>query len=162
MEPAPNDQLVLIWLLDYLRSQTKTTGVVVRHVDAPLGEAGPARLAEWKFAGVEITDDHIEIASLAWQAYQAPTPQPWFNLLTNDLSILPQLSRCVVEMLEELPGCATGLGASELRMLELISAGYVHPFDLFPHYRPRFQRWWGGTGLTNDRLWRWSTAVVAP
>ena len=43
-------------------------------------------------------------------------------------------------MLEELPGRATGLGASEMRILELISAGYVHPFDVFPHYRERFQR----------------------
>ena len=43
-------------------------------------------------------------------------------------------------MLEELPGRATGLGASELRILELISAGYVHPFEVFPHYKQRFQR----------------------
>jgi hypothetical protein len=62
------------------------------------------------------------------------------DLLTRDLSILPQLRRSVVEMLEELPGRATGLGASELRILELISAGYDHPFDVFPHFKQRFQR----------------------
>jgi hypothetical protein len=142
----------------------------------------------------------------------------------------------VLEMLDELPGRATGLAASELRILELISAGYVHPFELFPHNRQRFQRrvfgyweaglllerlarapmpaisglaewpftvemhndrerharyqqsqlslttlgtailagsedfsrhnpidrWWGGTYLTNERLWRWNHALVAP
>jgi hypothetical protein len=205
-------------------------------VDASLGSAGPARLAKSKFMGVAITDDHLEIASLAWQAFRAPTPHAWFDLLGRDLSILPQLRRCVLEMLEELPGRATGLGASELRMLELISAGYVHPFDMFPHFKQRFQRrvfgyweagalldglalapvpavsglaewpftlemhdereryerykesrlsltalgkailagtedfsrhnpidrWWGGTRLTNDRLWRWDPVLLVP
>ena len=149
---------------------------------------------------------------------------------------MPQLRRCVLEMLEELPGRKTGLGASEMRILELISAGYAHPFDVFPHFRQRFQcrvfgywevgfmleglalapapavsglaewpftvethnmrsrherykasrlsltplgkaivrqaedfsrhnpidRWWGGTKLTNDRLWRWDPILIAP
>ncbi len=237
METKPNDQLVLIWLLDYLHAHPKAvTNLILRYVDASLGEAAPEQLAKWKFAGVEITHDHLEIAHLAWQAYRASTPQSWFNLLTRDLSILPQLRRCVVEMLEELPGRATGLGASEMRILELISAGYGHPFDVFPHYRQRFQRrvfgyweagtlleglalapvpaisglaewpfriemhesreryerykasslsltalgkailiqaedfsrhnpidrWWGGTRLTNDHLWRWDPVLIAP
>lgn len=180
--------------------------------------------------------DHLEIASQAWQAYRAPTPQAWFSLLKTDLSILPQLRRTVLELLDELPGRTTGLGASELRILELISAGYAHPFDVFPHYRDRFQRrvfgyweagalleglalaptpavsglaewpftpemhdlrnryerykasrlsltalgrailaqaddfslhnpihrWWDGTELTNDRLWRWGPVLIAP
>ena len=53
---------------------------------------------------------------------------------------MPQLRRCVVELLEELPGRTTGLGRSQLRILELISAGYWHPFDVFPHHKQRFQR----------------------
>jgi hypothetical protein len=141
METAPNDQLVLIWLLDYLHSNAKEAGnLFLRHVDAPIGGAEPEQLAKWRFPVAAITDGHFEIASLAWQAYRAPTPQACFNLLTKDLSILPQLRRCFVELLEELPGRATGLGASEMRILELISADYAHPFDVFPHYRQRFQR----------------------
>ena len=144
METAPNDQLVLIWLLDYLGPQAKASNIMLRHVDAPLGE--PARIAELKFSGVAINNHHLEIASLAWQAYRAPTPEAWFNLLSRDVSILPQLRRCVVEMLEELPGRATGLGASELRILELISAGYVHPFDVFPHHRRAFSAAYSAIG----------------
>jgi hypothetical protein len=236
MDTEPNAQLVLIWLLDYLGPRAKSLGIILRHVDASLGETEPARLAKSKFVGVAITDDHLEIASLAWQAFRAPTPHAWFDLLGRDLSILPHLRRCVLEMLEELPARATGLGASELRMLELISAGYVHPFDVFPHYRQRFQhrvfgyweagalleglglapmpavsglaewpftlemhnererlerykesrlsltplgnailsgtedfshhnpidRWWGGTRLSNDRLWRWDPVLLVP
>ncbi|MEH2554315.1 hypothetical protein V1286_001844 [Bradyrhizobium algeriense] len=236
METEPNAQLVLIWLLNYLGPQAKTLNIILRHLDASLGETEPARLAELRFPGVAINDHHIEIASLAWQAFRAPTPRAWFNLLSKDLSILPQLRRCVLEMLDELPGRATGLGASELRILELIAAGYVHPFEVFPHFKQRFQRrvfgyweagallerlalapvpavsglaewpftlemhdeheryerykesrlsltalgkailagnedfsqhnpidrWWGGTHLTNDRLWRWDPVLLVP
>src|SRR5258708_18131036 len=35
---------------------------------------------------------------------------------------------------------ATGLGATEMRMLELISAGNARPFDIFPGPRKRNQR----------------------
>jgi hypothetical protein len=138
----------------------------------------------------------------------------------------------VLELLEELPMDATGLGATEMRMLELISAGNAGPFDVFPGDKKRnkqrafgyrevgvlldglahcpqplvsgldegpftlemhddrnryeryqrsklkltalgeavlagvedfsrhnpIHRWWGGTELTNDRLWRWDPA----
>jgi hypothetical protein len=153
------------------------------------------------------------------------------------LIILPRLRQAVVELLEELPMRATGLGATEMRMLELISEGDIHPFELFPH-NPRqrrvfgywetgspldglahcpapavsgltegpftedmhndrsrhhqykesrlsltalgkailaqtddfsrhnpISRWWGGTKLTNDSLWRWDPAnrsLIAP
>jgi hypothetical protein len=236
MGTEPNAQLVLIWLLDHLGARAKDLGITLRHVDVALGGTEPARLAKVKFAGVAIDDRHLEIASLAWQAFLAPTPHAWFDLLAKDLSVLPQLRRCVLEMLEELPGRATGLGASEMRMLELIAAGYLHPFDLFPHHKERFQRrvfnywetgalleglarapapavsglaewpfslemhndderlrrykasrlsltplgrailagtedfsrhnpidrWWGGTHLTSDNLWRWNPTLVAP
>jgi len=236
MGTEPNAQLVLVWLLDHLGPRAKTLGLILRHVDASLGEIDPARVAERNFPGVAIDDRHLEIASLAWRAFRASTPHAWFDLLSKDLSILPQLGGCVLEMLEEVPGRATGLGASEMRILELIAAGYEHPFDVFPHYRERFQRrvfgyweagallealarapapavsglaewpftlemhnegsryarykesrlaltafgkavlaheedfsrhnpidrWWGGTHLTNDRLWRWDPVLLVP
>jgi hypothetical protein len=81
METEPNAQLVLIWLLNYLGQQAKTLRITLRHVEASLGETEPARLAEWKFPGVAISDHHLEIASLAWQAFRAPTPHAWFDLL---------------------------------------------------------------------------------
>jgi hypothetical protein len=236
METEPNAQLVLIWLLDYLGPQAKTLNIILRHVDVSLGETEPARFAGLKFPGAAIDDHHLEIAHLAWQAFRASTPHGWFDLLSRDISVLPQLRRCVWEMLEELPGRSNGLGASEQRLLELISAGYVHPFDVFPHHRQRFQRrvygyweagallerlalaptpavsgfaespftlamhddearyarykksvlrltefgkailaheedfsrhnpidrWWGGTHLTNNNMWRWSQMPIAP
>ena len=189
--------------------------------------------------GRQDRSDHLEAASMAWQAYRQPTPQHWFNLLDKDLSVLPQLRQTVLELLEELPMAATGLGATEMRMLELIAAGrptsvrprsretrhntrrvfgywevgrlldgLAHgpapvvagleegPFTIEMHHdrerlaryrRSRLSltplgqavlaetedfsrhnpihRWWGGTELTNDNLWRWdpaNRALIAP
>ncbi|UFZ04587.1 DUF1835 domain-containing protein [Bradyrhizobium ontarionense] len=158
MDTRPNDQLVLIWLLDYLCHHAEiATKIVLRHVDAPLFDGPAGQLAGRTIAGVELAREHLDLGHLAWQAFRSPTPQAWFDLLKQDLSTLPQLRRCVQEMLDELPGAATGLGASELRILELLSAGYQHPFDLLPHYRERFQRrvydyWEAGTLLDSLAL----------
>jgi hypothetical protein len=142
-------------------------------------------------------------------------------------------------LLEELPARVSGLGATEMRMLELLAEGHAHPYDLFPgHQKPNdrrtlgywavgelldglahcpapaiagldegpfddelhdaserhdryrnsrlsltdlgkailaqaedfsrrnpVHRWWGGTELTNDRLWRWDPkycTVITP
>jgi hypothetical protein len=47
-------------------------------------------------------------------------------------------------MLEELPTHGSGLGATEVRMLELVSAGDARPFDVFPgHEKPNERRVFG-------------------
>jgi hypothetical protein len=230
VDPDSNAQLTLIWLLDYLRHHAKAASkLTLVQADVCIGNYTPEELAKWRLPAVKILNDHLEAASRAWQAYRQPTPQDWFNLLGKDLGVLPQLRRSVLELLEELPTVGTGLGATEMRMLELISPGNVGPFDVFPgdkkpnkrrvfgywevgalldglarssapavsglddgpftmemhDDRNRFERykrsklkltalgeailartddfarhnpihrWWGGTELINDRLWRW-------
>jgi hypothetical protein len=151
------------------------------------------------------------------------------------LSALPLLKPALLDLLAELPSASTGLGASEMRMLEMIGRGYSLTNALFhleqirqtrifgewelgylldglafgptpavagldeelrtigrenlggrqkPYWRSRLSltefgkavvahkedfsrhnpidRWWGGTHLTNDRLWRWNPALVKP
>ncbi len=133
IDPEPNAQLILIWLLDYLRPHKGIAAKLrLAQADVAIGIHDPMELAEWRQPVEPILTAHLELAGAAWQAYRAPTPQVWFNLLGRDLNALPQLGDAVLGLLEELPGSATGLGATEMRMLELISAGYVRPFDLFP------------------------------
>jgi hypothetical protein len=240
VDPVPNAQLILIWLLDYFRSRGKVASKLsLVQADVIIASNPPEDIVKWRRPAVEVTDDHFDAACLAWQAYRASTPQDWFDLLSKDLSVLPQLRQSVLELLEELPFDTTGLGATEMLMLELISAGNVHPFDVFPGHRSRnerrvfgywevgslldgladcpapavsgldegpftdemhqdrnrharykrsklnltalgnavlaqtddfsrhnpIHRWWGGTELTNDRLWRWDPAkraLIAP
>lgn len=233
IDPDPGAQLTLIWLLGYLRRHEKIASrLTLVQAEIRIGEKSPKQLANCKPAAVEVANDHFEIADLAWQAYRAPTPQAWFDLLHRVLSILPQLRASVVELLEELPQRATGLGATEMRMLELIAEGDTAPLDVFPGHLKRnerrvfeywevgslldglarcpapavagldegpfneamhrdrlrrerymqsklkltalgeavlagtedfsrynpIHRWWGGTKLVNDRLWRWDPA----
>lgn len=242
IDPEPNAQLILIYLLDHFRRHAKfASTLTLFQADVVIAAQVPETLSEWRPPPVAVMNDHLETASMAWQAYRQPTPLAWFDLLNKDLSLLPQLRTCVVELLEELPGRVTGLGATEMRILEIISEGGAHPLDVFPghmkrnerrvfeywevgslldglargptpavggldegpftqelhHKRNRDQlkryqrsvlsltalgeailartedfsrhnpihRWWGGTELTNDRLWRWnpeSQTLIAP
>ncbi|MBI5318811.1 hypothetical protein [Bradyrhizobium sp.] len=238
-DPAPNTQLQLIWLLDHLRFHTSVTSRLRLVQSARIDNHRPEDWIAQRPRAVSIHADDLALAATAWAAWRAPTPVEWFNLLSQDLSPLPQLRNTIIALLEELPGRTTGLGATEMRMLELLASGYVHPYDLFPKYeRPNeritygfweagnlldglarsaqpavsgltegpfdgamhvsnerltryenstlaltdlgnailagaddfgrhnpIHRWWGGTELTNDCLWRWDSAnrrLVAP
>jgi hypothetical protein len=235
-DPEPDDQLQLISLLDFFGSHPETAAKLrLRIVDFDLimmGHEGPAA----KYVReVNITKAKLEMGSMSWQAYRAPTPEGCFDLLGKDLSALPLLRTALIDLLEELPLSATGLGATEMRLLELIATGYWHTNSLFhlrglrqrrvfneweigslleglahgprpavtglddelrtlrrDNYRGRdaaykrsrlsltkfgkavlahkedfsrhnpIDRWWGGTHLTNDRMWRWNPMLVAP
>jgi len=177
----------------------------------------------------------LQIASICWQAYRATTPEACFDLLRRDLSAFPLLRPALLDLLQELPWSVTGLGATEMRLLELIATGFMGTNMLFylrgfrqrgvfsdfeigslleglahgprpavagldnelrvlakENHRGRLEayrrsrlsltefgkailahkedfsrhnpidRWWGGTRLTNDRLWRWNPVLVAP
>jgi hypothetical protein len=240
MDPRPNDQLQLICLLHYLRTCpdiVSRLSLVQAHT--PIGDQMPDVLAKWKLPATKISQEHFELASRAWRAFGKATPQNWFKLLAADLSLLPRLRHAVSTLLEELPWRRTGLGATEMRMLDFISVsekktaqdlllydsrysgrvfGYWEqgalldglgrcrkpaisgikegPFTLELHDdRARHRRylkskltltplgyavlaqtddfarhnsisrWWGGTKLTNKRLWRWdqdNKVLIAP
>jgi hypothetical protein len=239
-DPVPNAQLILAQLLDCFSSRQRIVSKLsLFQADVVIGNQPPETLSEWKPLGEKIRNRHLFAASTAWEAYRQPTPQQWFNLLGKDISPLPQFGRTVLELLEELPARATGIGATEMRMLELISAGDASPYQVFPGHRKSntrrtfeywetgslldglarcrapavsgleegpfteemrsdagrharykqsklsltalgqavlaqsedfsrhnpIHRWWGGTELTNDNLWRWdatSRTLIAP
>jgi len=235
-DPAPNDQLQLVWMLDLLSSYPEIVAKLkLRLVDFDLLMARPEDLGRWKSPAVDVTKSELDTASMTWQAYRAATPEACFDLLAKDLSALPLLRPALLDLLEELPSSTTGLGATEMRMLELIARGYERTSALShlrslsqrrifnewelglllcglahgpapaiaglddelrtmerENYRDRdaaykrsrlsltefgkaivahkedfsrhnpIDRWWGGTHLTNDNLWRWNPALVAP
>ncbi|SFN19365.1 hypothetical protein SAMN05216573_109141 [Bradyrhizobium sp. Rc3b] len=240
MGSEPNAQLILLWLLDHCSTEKAAVSKLsIRHLDFAVGDVAPEQLVKLNPPIGKLAEDHLELAGRAWCAYCGPTLQAWFNLLEADLSPLPQLEHCVVDLLEELPNVTSGLGTTETRMLQLIAPGEVQPFHVFPgHQKPNdrrvydywevgalldglarcpvpavagleegpftldmhddarrfaqykqslmsltdfgmavltgeedfrrhnpFRRWWGGTLLTSERLWRWDAehrALIAP
>jgi hypothetical protein len=238
--PTPNEQLQLVWLLDglqrHLHLLPKSRLV---QTETLIGDHSMEHWRGERLEAVPIHAGHLETAAAAWSAWRMPTPVQWLDLLTRDSSVLPQLQSAVLALLEELPARATGLGATSMRLLELVVTGHVHPYELFPgdqkpndrrtfgywaggelldelarcpapaiagleegpfdaglhdnkqrHDRYKnsrlsltslgqailaqtddfsrhnpIHRWWGGTELTNDRLWRWDArgeALIAP
>jgi hypothetical protein len=233
-DTKPSAQLLLIWLLDYFRSHPEAVArLKLRLVDLEMIEL--ERLGKWMPPAVAVTERELVTGSAAWQAYRAPTPEACVDLLGQDLSALPLLKPALTDLLKELPSNSTGLGATEMRMLELIARGYSLTNALFhlrslrqtrifnesehgylldglahgpapavaglddelrtirrdnlrdrlpAYHRSRLSltesgkaivahkedfsrhnpidRWWGGTRLTNDRLWRWDPILIAP
>ena len=59
--------------------------------------------------------------------------------------------------------CGTGTKPylrSRLSLTDFGKAVVAHKED-FSRHNP-IDRWWGGTHLTNDRLWRWNPALMKP
>ena len=77
-----------------------------------------------------MTDRHLALASRAWQAYCAPTPEACFELLLQDTTILPRLRPAMIALLEELPDSLNGLGVTEERMLEYLANGCTDPREV--------------------------------
>lgn len=118
VDPRPNDQFVLAWLLDLLRPYKEiTTKLSLVHTDDAITKYHPDSVAKWKLPVFKVTESHLTMASRAWQAWRAPTPGPCFDLLTKDLTMLPRLRSGLITMFEELPDVKVGLGENELGML---------------------------------------------
>jgi hypothetical protein len=145
-DPDPNDQLLLIWLLDCFHSHPEIASrtrlslidsdLIMMDIEYPCG---------WSGRIVDLTGAEFATASTAWQAYRAPTPQACFDLIGSDLSPLPMLRLALIDLLEELPSATTGLGRTELRLLEMIGRGYSRPNALF-HFRGFGQQMSSTTG----------------
>lgn len=232
----PEAQLKLVWLLDYFSSYPEAVArLKLRVVEHEMIGFHPNALAKWRPPLVNVIEKDLATAGAAWQAYRSPTPEACLDLLRQDLSVLPLLKPVLRDLLEELPSVSTGLGATEMRMLEMIASGYANVNPLFyfsdvrqtrvfnerelgylldglafgpcpaiagldeelrtigrdnlaarhkPMLRSRLSltefgkaivahkedfsrhnpidRWWGGTHLTNDCLWRWNPTLIKP
>ena len=87
-DPEPNAQLMLVQLLDCLSSRENIVSkLTLFQADVDIAEQRPETISEWKPSGVKIRTEHLEAASMAWQAYRQPTPQHWFDLLGKDISV---------------------------------------------------------------------------
>jgi hypothetical protein len=170
-DPSPNDQLQLIWVLDCFRSYPETAAKLrLRHVDYDLITTAYDGPEEEELPEVDVTAAELEPASMTWQAYRATTPEACFDLLQRNLSAFPLLKPALIDLLEELPSSVTGLGATEMRLLELVGNGYASTNTLFYRRTLRQRRvfndlklvaFWRGLPTVRGRPWRASTTNCA-
>jgi hypothetical protein len=66
IDPDPNSQLTLIWLLDHLHHHAKVARkLTLVQADAIIGGHRPEEVATWRLPAVKIRSDHLEQASTA-------------------------------------------------------------------------------------------------
>jgi len=119
IDPQPNAQLQLLHLLEWLgRHDALAEKVYLMQADEPIGRCSPSDIRSLRERVVKVPKSQFELAARAWYAFCAPTPQPWFDLLSLDLEVLPRMRATVRALLSELPATATGLRATERRLLE--------------------------------------------
>jgi hypothetical protein len=161
----PDAQLKLVWLLDYFSAYPEAVARLrLRVIDQEMIGLHPDALGKWRPHLVSVIEKDLATASAAWQAYRSPTPEACFDLLHRDLSALPLLKPVLRNLLEELPSVSTGLGATEMRMLEMIASGWANVNPLF-HFREVrqtriFSEW--ELGYLLDGLWRWNPTLMKP
>jgi hypothetical protein len=131
-DTRPEAQLQLIWLLDYFSSYPKILArLKLRLLTQDMIWVRPGGFAKWRPPLVDVTKQELATASAAWKAYRASTPEACFGLLKKDLSALSLLRPVLLDLLAELPSASTGLGATEMRMLEMIGRGFSLTNALF-------------------------------
>jgi hypothetical protein len=131
-DPEPNSQMLLIWVLDYLRSHPSMVDRLrLRLVDFDFLGADVAELRDRPVREFDVGDSDLEVARFAWEAYRATTPELCFGLLSRKFPRLPFLKPAMEELLAELPSPVTGLSATEMRLLDLIARGHNRTKELF-------------------------------
>lgn len=145
------DQLQLLQVLDGLATRQASAGkLTLLCIDDYLGTASPDTIQRYLAAESAVTPEQLALAQRAWQAFRAPTPQAWANLLREDTRALPFLEGAIRRLLEEYPQPRTGLSRTAYHALSLAGQGEERFNDLFQEYQLTEERRFMG-----DLSFRW-------
>jgi len=138
-EPDLFDQLQLLQVLEHFAAAERGEVLLTLVETAPADAAAPTGLADLeppqvaaRFADrMLVSEEQIELAAFAWQAFRAPDPTLIERLRGMDLSALPHLSSAFLRHLEQFPSTRSGLGRTERCVLHALSAGARTEADLY-------------------------------
>ncbi len=157
-DPDADGQLNLVHLLDHVRQDPETAEkTVLVHSDAPVGGMAASAILASNPPRASLDPGHLDVAHRFWTAYRQPTPEAFAELLDADLSALPHLDRLVPCLLAELPSVETGLGVTEMQILERIAGPDRIWNTIFPHSGESNRRS-SPTAMPSMR-WRGSAAI---
>ena len=125
------DQLQLLQVTDWFADPDRRPGQLnlVCH-DHFVSTASTEQLQTDFSERRSVSGNQLTLASRAWAAVRSPTPEPWVDLLQQDLEALPFLGSAMERLLEELPG-RNGLARSERQILRVIADGAQDPKAAF-------------------------------
>ena len=134
------DQLNLIQLLSWMKPRLPASTIVSlieigafpgRPAFKGLGELTPTELAPLLGTRVPITGERYAVATRAWAAFRAATPEALDELRHDNTASTPFLSPALKRFLEDYPWSTDGLSRSERRLLAIASSGQVDLWKAF-------------------------------
>ena len=151
-------QLCLIYLLDWFgKNNSRKTRLSLICIGVFPGKINFRGLGELNAAELEslfphrqpVTEQQLDLATSAWNAYCSSDPTEIQTLLQTDQSALPFLSAALTAHLKRFPSSENGLGRVEQTSLELIAAGATDFASLFRSFIEREPVY----GLGDAQLW---------
>ncbi|HMG35368.1 MAG TPA: DUF1835 domain-containing protein [Blastocatellia bacterium] len=157
-------QVHLVYLLnrfaEFLGGQTRLSMICVGSFPGKehfggLGELTGEQLASLFGDRREVTSVETDLASQAWAAYCAPTPEPLKQFCATDTSALPFLGDALRLHLTRFPSAKNGLGSVENLAISLIQGGHDSFKKLFPvFFRSSIY------GMGDASFWNCLTAIA--
>ncbi len=160
IEPNLFDQLILIRLLDRLwplaGGRLSLISVDRRPGGGRLvgfGQLGPAALAALFPSRRRVTATQAAVASQAWRAFTATTPEPLERLvMTKKLEALPFLKAALDRHRRQYPWRRHGLSLTEWRTLEAVAGGATTSRAVFAFLQARERAPWQGLAMIEAGL----------
>ena len=126
------DQLQLLQILSWFKENNiENRPISLICTDTYIGESEAEDIPKLLRYEHTITQNHLELAHRAWNIFSEPTPEAWFALLKEDLSLFQFLEEAIKRLLEEYPNTKNGLSRSEHQALLVISKGFENPHEIF-------------------------------
>ncbi len=125
------DQLQLLQVLDFFSTEKHVPDIFLIQAARYLGQETARGLRGHLHLMEPASDAHFSLAKLAWNAFRAPSPEPWAALLRLQTHILPFLRPAILRHLEELPHLHSALSRTEWTILKLISDGIRTPREIY-------------------------------
>lgn len=118
------DQLQILQILDWFHENNKNqVELSIICTDQYLGMLSPDEMKGLLKYEETITGKHFILSSKAWSAFREGSPKKWYELLSEDTSVMPFLEGAIVRMLEEYPNCNNGLSRTAQQALKIVYEG---------------------------------------
>jgi hypothetical protein len=130
------DQLQLLQILAFFKSEGRTDGLTLIQADDYLGAQGPETILKFAERRRPVEEPDLALAARVWAALASSTPEAIAGGLASLESRLPFLRPALGRLLEELPSPQNGLGRTEHTILTEIAAGTINPPATFLRGHP--------------------------
>ena len=125
------DQLQLAQILSFFADEARLNGLSLVQADDYLGQQSPEGIRRLAEAGRQVTPEQLALGRQTWRIFASAAPWEFVQLLELDTSALPFLAPALRRLLAEYPDPVRGLGLTETRIVERLSAGAATAGEVF-------------------------------